>query len=241
MNKKGFTLLEVTLFLAISSALALIVFIGLAPRLRNVRFTQASRSLEDSIDQSFLQSQAGSSNRGDSINCASGSNITVTSGGSTPVGSASDCVRNGRLAVFEATKVTYRSIVSLTKPVASTTCANYTATGIVKVVSSQCYRSLVLRDTEEQPTVYTYPGGLKQTSPTKALGYIVNPETSEKIYFSVTSTGNYYGSLRSTTFTLNDAAATANEFCYAMGDRTVKFAFNNQSLKPDLKFEEACS
>lgn len=242
MNKKGFTLLEVTLFLAISSALALIVFVSLVPRLRNIRFTQAARGLEDSIDQSFLQSQAGGNARSARVTCeVSGGGITITQTSSgANVGSASNCVRNGRLAVFEANKVTYRTIVSLAAP-GSTSCAGSTATGISKIVSTECYRSVVLSDREEQPTIYDYPGSFEQTSLVKALGYIVNPETSEKIYFSATSS-DYYGDLRSSsTFSLDDAASTKNEFCYAMGSRSVKFAFNNQSLKPDLKFDEACS
>jgi type II secretory pathway pseudopilin PulG len=242
VNKNGFTLLEVTLFLAISSALALIVFVTLAPRLRNVRFTQAARALETSVDQSFLQSQSGGNGRGESVTCGvSGTTLALTTSGTTPVGSASECVKNGKIAAFEATKVTYRTIVSLTKPVSQTTCTNYSATGLAKLISSQCYRSRILTDAEEQPAVYTYPGSFKQTSQKKALGYIINPETSEKIYFSMDSTGNFYGNLRSTSFTINEIASTPNELCYAAGARTVKFAFNNQSLKPDLKFDEACS
>ena len=63
MNTKGFTLLEVSLFLAVSGALGLIAFVGLGPRLRNVRFTQSIRLIESTINAQFAASQSGQNNR----------------------------------------------------------------------------------------------------------------------------------------------------------------------------------
>lgn len=245
VNKHGFTLLEVTLFLAISSALALLVFIGLGPRLRNLRFTQSIRSLEASIEQNFSAALSGDNARNEGV-CNVSTNLVGGTGTSSQIGTAESCVLNGKLAVFENSQVTYRSIVSLTKQANENNCRNSTNTGFKKLVLSNCYRSVALTNAQETPTIYKYANGLSQSSDITAIGILVNPETAERIIFSGKSTTTganaYTGRLDNAKFTnFTDSSTAASEVCFAMSGRTVKFAFTNQSLNPELKFDEVCS
>ena len=79
MNKRGFTLLEVALFFSITGLLALVAFAGLGPRLRNVRFTDATRTLEASVQQELSNYQFGVNQRESNINCMPGASGPVVS------------------------------------------------------------------------------------------------------------------------------------------------------------------
>ena len=117
MNTKGFTLLEVSLFLAVSGALGLIAFVGLGPRLRNVRFTQSIRLIESTINAQFAASQSGQNNRPANFICqSSGGGLSVSALADNPVGSSEDCVINGKVVYFENNKMTFYSVISRRSP-----------------------------------------------------------------------------------------------------------------------------
>ncbi len=123
MEKSGFTLLEVSLFLAITSLLALIAFAGLGPRLRNVRFTDAVRSLDSTTQKQLSDFQDGVNNRGVTSKCnVSGGTPQVSESGTNQVsGTSEDCILNGKVALFEKTSVSYFPVVSARKSSASCT------------------------------------------------------------------------------------------------------------------------
>lgn len=240
MNVKGFTLLEVTLFLAITAALVVIAVVGLGPRLRNLRFTQAVRSIETSLTKNFIGSEAGVNSRTTNITCQkSGSVILIeTSATQQKVGGSSECVRNGKVAIFQSgsdQRIVYRNIVSLVTPAsASAACGSF-----AQLISVDCYRPTILNNTQEMSTVYQYANELEQQSNNKLVGYLQHPETGEKHYFYSESNDGFTKLVAEITPVVTPSAST--ELCYSLRGRVAKLIFKNTSSKPELKFEGLCS
>lgn len=88
-NQKGFTIIEVILFFALSSAFILIAFLGIRSRTANVQFTDSMRSLH-----SYLESEQDKVMNGVNSNLQSACNIGLPTGGNP------DCVLLGRVATF---------------------------------------------------------------------------------------------------------------------------------------------
>ena len=74
-NKRGFTIIEVVLFLALSAGFFLIIFIGIGPRTRQVQFSEGMRDVETYMKKQyeFLFSGVNSRSAGD---LCDGSTIT---------------------------------------------------------------------------------------------------------------------------------------------------------------------
>lgn len=241
-NATGFTLLEVALFLAVSAGLATIALVGLGPRFNNLRFTSAVRSLESSVNAQFLDAQQGRTKRSREISCvpSGSSGISITDSTGKSVGTAANCVINGRVAVFtqNENKVVYRPIVSLTAPANAGSCNS--VTGLERLKSNDCYRATVLADDQETPTEYNYADSLEQTSGTRAVGYVVEPESGEQFSLNFSSSGGYAGRLNSGNFTGVSAPASSAMICFSMQNRTATLEFNNVSVVPTVNFNKEC-
>lgn len=212
----GYTLLEVVLFLAISSALALIAFLGLGPRLRNVRYTDATRAIQSDITQEVINAQAGQNRRPDDFCCVkNGSNKPEikkqeagfnTCGQVGEGGSSQDCVINGRLVELDKEKATYYAVVSLRKPaIAGAPCSDLTDefTSI-----ADCFSPLIVKSGEPTPITKEHKNGLSvepilQEDFPLIYGYVQNPESNSKHYFVKTGTAvdNYVTSAAYTELT----------------------------------------
>ena len=205
MNTKGYTLLEVMLFLAISGAIALTAFVGLGPRLANARFTSSIRSLEANFTQEMQESQSGLNVR-DSLNsCTVGNwygevpDIKTTT--NTESGTSDDCVINGRLAVFKDKFVDYHPIVSLRK---SKNIECDLPSSYISMLA--CYRPTVVRVFQSPaPVQYTYPYKVKNISTDPitatanpavnavvAFGYTIEPNSGVSYRFFHTKAGNLF-------------------------------------------------
>lgn len=190
MNKQGYTLLEVTLFLAISGLLAVVVMVGLGPRFRNVRFTSAMREVQGTLSQEATNLNKGFNARSGGVTCTQG----VSDGVVAPVltdsvsasGSSDDCILNGRMFYFESNRLTTYDITSLRKSVGGgceTTSSDPEIKQFQDIVS--CFKPRLLR----QPPVTEsgYPNGLvyKGTKGNnaysafwKGYGYLLDPSTN---------------------------------------------------------------
>lgn len=209
MNKNGFTLLEVVLFLAISSALAVIAFAGLTPRLNNVRFTQSVRGSEAIIAKQFTASTLGENSRSDLYSCQQGTNSfgkyypqivpdpSIADPRSDSVagvarGASSTCVVNGKIVLFEADKMVFFSLVSFRK-------SPYPADGCEGQINDfaslvDCYKTRIARgkilwfDEPPDRVEIKYQNGATASSDIGngnqlVFGYVQNPENTDKYQF----------------------------------------------------------
>ena len=246
MNKKGFTLLEVILFLAISSSLALVAFVGLGPRLLNVRFTDSVRGIEASIKSNLASSSKGQNIRAGSITCVkAGKSISVDAVPSgTSAGSGGDCIINGVAVLMDGgsqNKILYRQIVSLREKSNDPSCIN-APDDFRKIIA--CYKSQVV-DKPGTATTYNLTNGMKQItqgSKTK-FGFmrIVDPESNAEYFAEISPNG--YGFFSGSINALNPIYDKTHSFdvCYQLGNRKARLIFSNFKTSPDVRFEEECT
>lgn len=94
MRQRGFTIIEVLLFLSISSLLMVIALVAITGSINSTRFTDATHSLEAFLTQQYSEVQAGVSYRSDApLSCASGLSPDAP-------GAADNCIVLGRLIEF---------------------------------------------------------------------------------------------------------------------------------------------
>ena len=244
MNNKGFTLLEVTLFLAISGALGLIAFLGLGPRLRNVRFTQSVRLIENTINAQFKSSTSGENVRPAKFTCTTGGpfgtlSIGQPAGGATnPTGSSANCVINGKMVFFEGDKMTFYSIISRRVGTRSDCPTASTLTDI-----ETCYMpQLTGVDQNEPPDAVgvAYSSGVNATfpaSPTnyRGYGYIQSPNGVQHypFFFTQTSVQSAQKYLQGSTTTPSGSLA----MCLELSGRRATLTVAENDIKPKISFE----
>lgn len=95
-RQKGYTVVEVTLFLGISGLLFLVALFATGSTIRTVRFSDSGFSLEAFIQKQYDNVLNGVNTRGDQIVCNAGS---IVSGSQTP--GTSDCFFMGKLVLFD--------------------------------------------------------------------------------------------------------------------------------------------
>jgi type II secretory pathway pseudopilin PulG len=226
VNKHGFTLLEVTLFFAISGLLALVAFAGLGPRLRNVRFTDAVRSLESTTERQLSDFKSGTNLRTSNISCSlSGARPSLSSTATGQIaGRSADCIINGRLAVFENESVSFYPVVSSRK--LDSTCTTTDAT----YGDLFCYHPTVLAYSGTVSEI-SYRNGAKLQGSNLGLLYLQDPNGTEtklmKFDFNQTPTPGttYHIEKTSDISSLSPPA----EICLGLSGRTGKLQYNNSS------------
>lgn len=229
MDIKGYTLLEVSLFLAISGGLTLVAIVALAPRLTNVRFTSAMRGLHENVTKQMAASELGYNNLAGKYECsAPGGNFNITFGSS----SSSSCVFVGRLAVFNSGRVDYRSIAAL-RTTATCPQPKYSYEAL-----TQCNLATVI---PAITTNYDYSNGIKTFSSVPVVygyGYVKSPDNNSTYRFIVQ---NPSASL----FQLKDAtlvpAGTNPKVCYQLSNRRAHLVLSATRAEPTLEFNGVCS
>lgn len=96
-RQRGFTVIEVTLFLAITAMLFLIAVLGTGNTIRSVRFTDSGRSLNAYVQRQYDDIINGLNTRLGNESCNSG----VVSTGTSQTPGTSNCLLMGRLLVFQ--------------------------------------------------------------------------------------------------------------------------------------------
>ena len=222
MNTRGYTLLEVSLFLAISGALTLVALLGLAPRLTNVRFTSAMRGLNENVTKQISSAELGQNTASSKYDCSeSGGILQVESG--TP--DSSTCVFVGKLAVFDGSKVNFRPIIALRSKGACTEEA-YSIEAI-----TLCNHARVL-DTE---STYQYTNGLTQTSDPTGYGYVKSPDNNSVHRFILEAPSTSQIQLSAVPLSFVD-----KKICYQLSRRKAQLIVSPTSADPKLEFNGVC-
>lgn len=257
MNKNGFTLLEIILFLAISSALALIAFVGLGPRLRNARFTDSVRNLQSNFESQVAGVQSGTNRRQNIGDCryetAAGEIRITTATPSSQVtpGSAEKCTLNGVVAIFEENQVRYRNVVSLRTPLSTAACVNIGNEALTPLLFAQCFKPTIMSETEAPqlsvPT-YRYVNRLTKTVPEDdiAIAYVRSPNGTETFNYLIETTGlapDFDTALdRGYNLTYGWSRDDPKLICFGLDVRKVAFSFAAQSPVPQVQYNyEGCS
>lgn len=94
MSRRGFTIIEVLLFLAISGLLLMIALAAVTGTINNTRFSDATNGLESFLSQQYSEVQSGVSFRPD------GDIACVPAGSPEKPGAANNCIVLGRLIDF---------------------------------------------------------------------------------------------------------------------------------------------
>jgi type II secretory pathway pseudopilin PulG len=236
LNKRGFTLLEVALFFSITGLLALVAFAGLGPRLRNVRFTDATRTLEASVQQELSNYQFGVNQRESNINCMPGASgpvvSVVTSGPGVEAGRLGDCIINGRLVVLRADKADYYPIISLRKKIIG--CSPDTQYGEIF-----CHGPTVVGFTGSV-TERQYNNGASKKAGTAdgALIYLQDPNGTESKLFGYNQ-NNLPTDLTPVHLIdkASDIISLPINFCLTLSGRAAQLQYANNSLRPKVTFE----
>lgn len=229
MDIKGYTLLEVSLFLAISGGLTLVAIVALAPRLTNVRFTSAMRGLQENVTKEMSISELGyNSGAGNKYECsASGGNLVIGPGNSN----SSSCVFVGRLAVFNSGRVDYRSIAAL-RTTASCSRPEY---------SYEALTECNLANVFPANTSYDYSNGIKTFSAVPAVygyGYVKSPDNNSTYRFILQNPSTSQFQLKNVT----PLPAGANpKVCYQLSNRRAHLELSATRAEPTLVFNGVCS
>lgn len=96
VRQQGYTVIEVTLFLAVSGMLFLVAIFATGNTIRNFRFTDSGNSLEAYVQKQYDNVLNGVNPRGNTVSCT---NSVVTAGSQTP--GTSNCLFMGKLLLFE--------------------------------------------------------------------------------------------------------------------------------------------
>lgn len=222
LNKKGYTLLEVTLFLAISSALALIAFVGLGPKLRNVRFSDAMRGLESSVASTVQNSSSGESNNNKACTGSGGQATVDDSNATADSGTSGDCVNGGLWVYFKEDSVNFYNVPLLRERLASCDTKEISTAADVAI----CFGFKAFDPEQKSPSkTYNLINGLKRTSDENTfVGYVTNPETNKK-YFFIEGEEN----------------SPQKSICYGLSGRKASLNFTAQSVTPTVDFDgEGC-
>lgn len=242
LNRRGYTLLEVSLFLAISGALTLVAIVTLGPRLNNVRFTSNMRGLQENITKEFINAEGGTS-RAVEGSCSvdnSDRRIAITST-TDSAGSRKDCVLVGKLATFEGTGVRYRSIVASYDEVGPN-CPSGDEDSFDGV--RKCNYATAIQSGEN---TYRYPGGLSISSGEgRSVGYVRSPSGNVLNRFSFTESGTTSDDIalsKNLAFNQDALGVTTDEFpiCFTQGSRRAQLVFSLNSSSVDLNFNEECT
>lgn len=247
-SSTGFTLLEVMLFLAISGVLTTIAIVGLGPRLTNVRFTQAVRGTEATINRQFQTSRSGENNRPDNFVCTKENLFGFypkISAGSGVAGSSNECVINGTLVVFRETEMQFYSLVSLRESVGpEVTCSQKSFERIY-----ECHKTRIARGTvgfTEPPSkiAVTYGNGVVAQSSVNndgnvlAFGTLQDPNGTQRFQFFHTK-GALAGASEQILSSTNTNTSVLRPYaCLNLSGRSAKITFNVQSSVPAVTFEE---
>lgn len=212
-------MLEVTLFLAISSLLALIAFAGLGPRLRNARFTDSVRGLESNVSRAISSSQIGEHNNTQACENQGGkAKLIDRPSASVESGMSEDCVNGGLWVYFKNDSVEYYQLPLLRKRVCDQAKVISNAIDVAVCFGFQPFDP----ESTSPASSYTLTNGLKQKSDQDTfIGYVVNPEDNKRYLFVE-----------------GEESSPSKKVCYALNGRVASMNFSSRSIEPKMMFND---
>jgi hypothetical protein len=227
--------------LAISSGLALVAFVGLGPRLRNVRFTESIRGVETQVTRAVAAARSGQNNA-QGIRCVAsadgGVRFEQAESGSNSAGQSEDCVFNGVQILFDGNDNTLKTYQLASRREKVTGCNVQNDNKALEIVL--CYGTRAVGFQSNDPVlagtvqVYSLTNGLQQSKiiPAKPnnsnltfVGYVIDPETNQVHTF------------------LDEQEALGEnptrKVCYELGGRKASIAFSLNSIEPKVEFNDA--
>lgn len=212
-RQAGFTIIEITLFMAITGLLFLIAVAGTGNTIRTFRFTDSGRSLEAFAQKQYDDVINGLNNRSASVSCSNG---TVDTSTAQEIGS-SNCLLIGKLIVFRSgnTAVTTYNVVG-TEPAG----VNYSLSDD-DLISAFQPRAVTNTATE----TYTIPWGnapsgfkrLSDNTATNGLLLIRSPKSSRLVSYTFTVPAAIPTDLTSVVSTAANRSQATN-FCIKNAD-----------------------
>lgn len=104
--EQGFTIIEISIFLAITGLMMAMAFAGTQALVNNTRFNDTTRSLESFVQNQFEEVRNGVNSRDGSETCTTG---VVTDGGSSTPGTTDNCLLLGKVIYFAPDSAEVRS------------------------------------------------------------------------------------------------------------------------------------
>lgn len=134
-GQRGFTIIETTLFLAISAALVLVAILGTGSVIRSVRFTDSMRSTQAFVQSEYAEILNGVNPRDAAAIC--GASSAVEPG-------KSDCLLLGKLVHFPVGEDTLNSyyVVSEVPPLNDSDYANLSDTKLIQKVNPEVVKNV---------------------------------------------------------------------------------------------------
>lgn len=211
-RQAGFTIVEITLFMAITGLLFVIAVLGTGNTIRGVRFTDSGRSLEAFVQKQYDDIVNGLNDRSDQISCSSG---TIDTSTAQNVGT-SNCIVMGRLLQFKQGNGVVTSYTVIGTEPAS---VNYSQSDDQLIAA---FSPKVVTTTGV--TTYTVPWGapftgfkrLNDSTATNGLMLIRSPSSTRIVSY---------------TFKIAGAAPTAAEVTTAVGDANSRSQTTNFCIK----------
>lgn len=260
MNKRGFTLLEVLLFMTISAALAAIAFIGLRPRIRNVQFSTGMREIVSYQKSALSGAKLGENELLSSECTASGYSGMLIINKDRPAksGTQGECVILGKVTTFAkepANNISEYTLVGRREPPSSLTNCQWQAPGYNPFMA--CYKPMAANYVSGcddwnilngwgarnclfalPDAQYSFKNGIRMTSPDYvAFGFVIDPATGQRHQFFAFggSADLVSGSI------MVDNPAGSNTACFELSGRKAGLAFSVAKSEPELRFEDpAC-
>lgn len=231
LNSRGYTLLEVGLFLAITSALLVVALAGLGPRLANVRFSTGMRDLQANIAKELSISAQGNN----STSTKTGNLQCTTTGGGVlnladSPNTSNPCVYVGKVALLYADRVEYRTVVSALNPVVS--CHQDPSTyNYIR----DCVQARPLPSGREVFESYDYPSQLQLTNGNVGLGFVRSPESNTITRFVFTFAGTFSDTATLSSLHIETGAVNA---CFRSGNRRAALSLKYTFDEPKILFNQ---
>lgn len=167
---KGFTIIEVMLFLAITGVITVLFLMGWTKSVHTQSYKDGVNSVLADVQLQFDEAYNPINERKGNLTCI-GDDVNTAESSNTNIGST-DCVVMGRYIVFDKDKIIKRRVIGF-----DATSTNTSDTNVIKD-----YKPQYVADTAEAPVEYTLPWGMEMYKPgadraplTRALVIIRSP------------------------------------------------------------------
>lgn len=182
-TQRGFTIIEVILFLAISGLLLTVAIATISASINSSRFNDTIRSTTSYLQRQYNEVATGQSDRSDSVACDTATG-QITTGTPSPAG-MTDCVIMGRFIKLEGAEFTVRYITGHRSSLVGISSDDVTA---IMEMDPQVAGAAVYAGEYDVPwgidLVNTALSGTPTASPSTGFAIIQSPASGNVLYFT---------------------------------------------------------